>query len=182
LDWSAIGVAILFALLGLVSLLSILLGLPGTWMLLGLAVLIELVDGVWLGGAPAVTFGWATLGVAALLSAVGEVIEAAAGAAGARWGGATRRGVVGAFVGGIVGAFLLTGLVPIPVVGTLVGGLVGAFLGALLGEVTAEQRRHPNESLRAAVAAALGKLAGTFGKLAVGVVVWIVLVRAAFLA
>jgi len=151
-------------------------------MLVGLAALLELADGFYLGDAEPTTFGWTLLAGAAGLAAAGEAVEAGAGAAGAKWGGATRRGVIGALVGGILGALAFTPLVPIPVVGTLLGALVGTFLGALVGETTAEHRRHPNESLRAALAAAVGRLAGTLGKLAIGTVVYVLLVRAAFVA
>jgi len=71
-------------------------------------------------------------------------------------------------------------LIPIPVVGTLLGALIGTFLGAFLGEVTSERQRHPNETLQAALAASVGRLAGTLGKLGVGIVIWILLTFAAF--
>ena len=179
MEWSAIAVAVFFALVGLVCLLTIPLGLPGTWLLLGQAALIELGDGVYLRAAEPVTFGWTLLAGCAGLGLVGEVVEALAGVAGARWGGATRRGVIGAFLGAIVGAIALTPVIPIPIVGTLLGALVGTFLGALIGEVTAEQQRHPNENLRAALAASAGRLAGTLGKLGIGIAIWVLLVRAA---
>ena len=170
------------AALGLACLLTIPLSLPGTWILLGLALVVELVDGVYLPAAEPVTFGWGWLTVGAGLGLLGEVIETGAGAAGASWGGATRRGILGAIVGALVGAIALTPVIPIPLVGTLLGALIGTFLGALLGEVTSERQRHPGETLQAALAAALGRLAGTLGKLGIGVVIWALLVRAAFLA
>jgi uncharacterized protein YqgC (DUF456 family) len=182
-EWSQLVLAAVFAVVGFVCLLAVAVGLPGTWLLLGLAAGIELVDGFVVSGpAETVTFGWPVIGAGVALALVGEGIEAAAGALGAKWGGATRRGMVGAFIGGIVGAVLLTFLIPVPLLGTLAGALLGTFLGAVWGEWTAEQRRHPGESLRAAWAAVLGRLAGTLGKLGIGVVVWVVLVRAAFVA
>jgi uncharacterized protein YqgC (DUF456 family) len=180
MEWIAITVAVLFTLLGLACLLAVLLSLPGTWILLGLAVIVELADGTYLPGEEPVTFGWLLLGICTGLAVLGEVIETGAGAAGAKLGGATRRGVIGAIVGGIAGAILFTPLIPIPVVGTLLGALIGTFLGAFLGEVTSERQRHPNETLQAALAAAVGRLAGTLGKLGVGIVIWILLTFAAF--
>jgi phage tail tape-measure protein len=88
--------------------------------------------------------------------------------------------MVGAFVGGIAGAIFFTPLIPIPIVGTVIGGLLGSFAGAWIGEATAEKQRHPEEKMRAALGAAAGKLAGTFGKLAAGVVNWLLLVYGAF--
>jgi len=89
---------------GLACLLAVLLSLPGTWILLGLAVIVELADGTYLPGEEPMTFGWMLLGICTGLAVLGEVIETGAGAAGAKLGGATRRGVIGAIVGGIAGA------------------------------------------------------------------------------
>ncbi len=179
-DWYAIAVVVVFALMGLVCVLLIPLSLPGTWLLLGVAVFIELVDSIWRPAGKPMTFGWPVLASATALAGLGEVIEFAAGALGAKWGGATHRGVIGAIVGAIAGAILFSLLVPIPLIGTLLGALVGTFVGALIGEVTAEKRRHPRENVRAAIAASIGRLAGTLGKLAIGAVVWVLLVRAAY--
>lgn len=180
MDWVQLAIALVFSLIGLACLLAVPLGLPGTWIVLALAAGIELVDGAAVGRSrDVVTFGWSTIGLGVVLAAVGEGIEALAGALGAKWGGATRRGMIGALAGGIVGAVLFSFLIPIPLLGTLAGALLGTFVGALLGEWTSERRRHSDENLRAAWAAVLGRLAGTFGKLGVGVVVWAVLVHRA---
>ena len=48
------------------------------------------------------------------------------------------------------------------------------------GETSSERERHRDENLRAAFAAALGRLAGTLGKTALASVVWVLLVRGAF--
>jgi uncharacterized protein len=172
MDWSAYLLAALFSVAALACLGLIPIGLPGLWAMIALALAIEL--GGWLH------FGWTLLGVALAIATVAEIVEAAAGATGAKLGGATRRGMVGAFAGGIAGAIFLTGLVPIPIVGTIAGGLLGSFAGAWIGEASAERQRHPQEKMRAALGAAAGKLAGTFGKLAAGVVVWVLLAYGAF--
>jgi uncharacterized protein YqgC (DUF456 family) len=172
MDWSLAGAALLFALLGIACLVLVPLGLPGLWILIALAAAAQLL------GTP-LHFGWTLLGIAIAIGVAAEIAEAVAGAAGAKYGGATRRGMIGAFAGGIVGAIFLTGLVPIPIVGTLFGGLLGSFGGAWLGEASAEHQRHPNEKFRAALGAAAGKLAGTFGKLVAGVAIWVLLVYGA---
>jgi uncharacterized protein YqgC (DUF456 family) len=179
MDWMAWGLATLFALLGLGCLLLVVVGLPGTWVLLGLAFVLEGVDAALLPGDTAVTFGWELLALCAGLALVGEGIEALAGMAGAKFGGGSRRAMVGAFAGGIVGAIFLTPVLPIPVVGTLVGAMLGAFLGAFVGEATGAEARGREHNLRAAFGAAIGKLGGTIAKLAIGVVMWLLLVRAA---
>lgn len=180
MDWLGWGLAALFALLGLGCLLLVVIGLPGTWLLLGIAFGIELADGSLTGGDGAVvTFGWGLLALGAGLALLGEGIEALAGAAGTKFGGGTKRGMVGAFLGGIAGAILLTPVLPIPVLGTLAGAMIGAFLGAFVGEATGPEAASRERNLRAALGAAIGKLGGTIAKLAIGCVVWLLLVRAA---
>jgi len=180
MTWLAILLCVVFALLGLGCLLLVVIGLPGTWVLLALAVGVELAD-VWVLPAGAdVTFGWGLLAGCLALAVVGETIEALSGAAGTRYGGGTRRGMVGAFVGGILGAVFFTPLFPIPVLGALLGGMLGAFVGAFVGEATAIERRGQRHNMRAALGAAVGKLGGTVAKLAVGIVMWVLLVQAAF--
>src|SRR3990172_714530 len=99
--WLPYALAAAFALAGLGALLLVVVGLPGTWVLLALAVALEWLD-VWLlPGQAIVTFGWSLVGGCALLATVGEAIEGVAGAAGTKLGGGTRRGMIGAFVGGI---------------------------------------------------------------------------------
>lgn len=180
MEWLVYAVVAVFALLGLACLLLVVVGLPGTWGLLALAFGLEVVDAFLLPGAAVVTFGWGLLAWCAVLAGVGEGIEALAGIAGAKFGGGTRRGMVGAFVGGIAGAILLTPVLPIPVVGTLVGAMLGAFLGAFLGEATGPEARGRAHNLRAAFGAAVGKLGGTVAKLAIGVVMWVLLVTTAW--
>jgi uncharacterized protein YqgC (DUF456 family) len=179
-EWSSYLVAALFALAALACLGLVPIGLPGLWAMLALAFGVQLFDAIPFTGHAPIHFGWTLLGVCVAIAAAAEVVEAVAGAAGAKAGGATRRGMVGAFVGGIAGAIFFTPLIPIPIVGTLAGGLVGSFAGAWLGEASAEHERHPDEKMRAALGAAAGKLAGTFGKLAAGVVIWLLLVYGAF--
>ncbi len=181
MDWQEILVAVVFSLLSLAWVLSSPIGLPGTWLLIGLAVAIDLVDAFALGGEDALTFGWLLLGMCGGLGLLGEGVEAVAGAAGTRMGGGSRRGMLGAILGGLLGALLLTFLIPIPLIGTLIGALVGTFVGAFIGEATGERAAGTRHSLKAAFAATIGRLAGTLGKTAIAAVIWVVLVRAAFL-
>jgi uncharacterized protein YqgC (DUF456 family) len=179
-DWVGYLVASLFALVSLACLALVLAGLPGNWLAIGLAIGLQLLGTVPFTHSPTPHFGVPILAACLALAALAEVGEAAAGAAGTKLGGGSRRGMVGAFVGGLAGAIVATPLVPVPVLGTLAGGLVGSFAGAWIGETTAELRRNPHEKLRAALGAAAGRLAGTVGKLAAGVVIWLLLVYGAF--
>lgn len=180
-EWVLWPVAGLFTVLGLVCALIVPIGLPGTWILLALAVIVELIDGLWLGEG-AHTFGWLLLGGCAGLALVGEVIETATGAVGTKLGGGSRRGMWGAVLGGMLGAVLLTMLVPIPVVGTLLGALTGTFLGALLGERSRGDREDPSlkADLKAATGATVGRVLGTMAKSGIAFSVWLALVVAAF--
>ena len=53
MDWTHALVVLVFALAGCACLLAIPIGLPGTWILLALAALVELGDGVLVRGAAA---------------------------------------------------------------------------------------------------------------------------------
>lgn len=173
-------VAALFSLLGLGCLVLVALSLPGTWIFLALAVAIELLDGHYMQGASPVTFGWVAIGVCAALAGIGEAIEAAAGAAGVKAGGGSKRGMFGAIVGGLLGAIVLTPIIPIPVVGTLLGALIGTFCGALIAERTRHDTEGLGHQLKAAGGATVGRLLGTIAKSAIAVCVWVALSLLAF--
>jgi hypothetical protein len=144
---------------------------PGNWIVVGLAAVFA-----WLLPEEATSgrgADWATVAVLAGLAAAGEVIEFAAGAAGAAKQGASRRSVglsiVGAMVGSVAG--LAIGA-PIPVIGSLIaavlGGAGGAFAGAYLGE--AWKGRAESDRVAVGRGAFVGRLWGTAGKLAVGAI------------
>lgn len=181
MDWLHYIVVIAFALFGAVCVLSVAISLPGTWVMLGLAVVIELIDGLYLTGPEPVTFGWRVLAVCFGIALFGELLEFIAGALGAKVGGGTRRGMLGAIIGGFIGGIALTFMLPVPLVGTLIGALVGTFLGAMLGEITAAQAMSVRGSMLPATGATIGRVLGTVAKVGIAMVVWLVLVVAAVL-
>jgi uncharacterized protein YqgC (DUF456 family) len=181
MDWLHYIVIFVFALFGAGCVLSVVVSLPGTWVMLGAAVLVELLDGLYLTADQPITFGWWVLGVCLGVALFGELLEFIAGALGAKVGGGTRRGMIGAIVGGFIGGIMLTFLLPIPVIGTLVGALGGTFAGAVLGEISAEQAMPMMRSLRPAAGATIGRVLGTVAKVGIAMVVWLVLVIAAIL-
>ena len=167
--WLYYTLAIALVTAGFLCWLTNLFNLPGNWGLLGLAALFA-----WLvphDGSRGVT--WNTVGILLALAIAGEIIEFAAGAAGAAKRGASRRSIwlslFGAFAGSIGGA--IVGL-PIALVGSpiaaVLGGAVGAFVGAYLGETWAA--RPHGHKVEVAKGAFLGRLWGTVGKFAVGAV------------
>jgi uncharacterized protein YqgC (DUF456 family) len=122
--------------------------------------------------------------VIAGLAVAGEIIEFAAGAAGAAKQGASRRGVALSIVGAIAGSIAgLAAGVPIPVVGPLIGavfgGAAGAFAGAYVGE--AWKGRQEQDRLAAGRGAFVGRLWGTAGKLAVGAIMLAIVAWDAFI-
>lgn len=184
MDWLTYVVATIFTLLGAACVFSIVLSLPGAWIMLGIAFVIELIDQWWrTPGADGrtQTFEWWLLGVCVALALAGELIELAAGAAGAKSGGAGRRGMIGALIGGVVGALLLTPFIPIPVVGTLIGAIIGTFIGAVLGEVTGQTPKTVRGSMKPALGATIGRVFGTVSKIGVAIVIWLTLSVAAFI-
>jgi hypothetical protein len=182
--WIYYPAASLLVLLSIVAWATSLFTLPGNWIVVALAA-----GFAWLfpheAGHDVIRgISWTVVGVAVALAALGEVIEFAAGAAGAAKHGASRRAVVlslaGALVGSIVG--MLIGA-PVPIVGSfimaLVGGATGAFAGAYFGEMW--KGRSKDAQFAAGQGAFVGKIWGTLGKLACGaVIVAIVAVDAFF--
>jgi uncharacterized protein len=159
--------------------LTTLLGLPGNWLIAGFAAFFawlvshELDRGI----------TWKTVAVLAGLAVLGEVVEFAAGAAGAARQGASKRGVALAMIGAVVGSILGLGIgTPIPVLGSffmaLLGGAAGAFFGAYLGE--AWKGRPHDARVAAGRGAFSGRIWGTVGKLAVGAVMLVIVAWDAF--
>jgi uncharacterized protein YqgC (DUF456 family) len=143
--------------------------LPGNWIVVALAA-----GFAWLfPEEQGHGVGWWTVGVAGALAVVGEVIEFAAGAAGAAKQGASKRAValslVGAIIGSVVGVMIGA---PVPILGSfvmaLLGGAGGAFAGAYVGEMW--KGRTESERMAAGQGAFVGKIWGTLGKLASGAV------------
>jgi len=151
----------------LVSLFLIPLGVPGNFIILGLALMAG-----WLGGFQAIGLWALLIMLAAVLLA--ELVEALLGSAMARKYGASWWGVLGALLGGFLGVIVGTALLP------LVGSLIGAFLGAALGAAALEAvnlRRMDQEALRAGWGAFIGRLLASFFKMGVGtgMVIWVIL-------
>ena len=128
-------IGILFSIIAAAVAALTALGLPGTWLVIMLAAIIDVIEYFWRGGDD-LTFGWMAFALAIVLATVAEIIEFVAGAAGAKAGGASRRGTIGAIVGGFVGGIVGTFLILIPLLGTLAGAAIGAAAGALVGELT----------------------------------------------
>ena len=146
-----------------------LLSLPGNWLMIaGAGVYAWLTRGRYVGL-------W-TLVILALLAGAAELIEFAAGSAGARKAGWSRRAAWGALIGGIAGAILFN--IPVPIIGTIIGLCLGVFIGAWLAEYTVEGHFH--RSLQVGYGATKGRLIGIAAKVACsGIILGVVILKGA---
>lgn len=96
--------------------------------------------------------GW-TLGLLAVLCALGIIVDFVASAMGAKRVGASPKAVTGAMIGTFAGLFF-----GIP------GLLLGPFVGAVLGELSAQ--KNLDQAARVGVATWVGLLLGSIAKLA----------------
>jgi hypothetical protein len=144
-----------------------LLGLPGNWVIVGIAA-----AAAWL--APSgfrLSISQTIVYVLIGLALVGEGVEFAAGALGVKRAGGSRRGALyslgGGLAGGMVGMFI--GL-PIPIIGSAIAAILFASFGAMAGAVIGEnsQGRETGHSWQIGKAAFWGRLFGTLGKTAIG--------------
>ncbi|MHC4415096.1 MAG: DUF456 family protein [Planctomycetota bacterium] len=180
MEWLLYLVAALLFLLGAVCVVLVVIQLPGAWILLALAAVVEYCDRFYLPEGDRQTFGWWVLGSCLILLVIGEIVEFIAGALGAQKGGSSRRGTIGALVGGIAGIFIFTPLFFfVPLFGAFLGAVLGTFVGAIVGELSAE-RATLRGSVRPAVGATIGRVLGTTGKVAIAVAVWLALSISAF--
>jgi uncharacterized protein len=147
----------------IVSLILIVLGLPGLWIMVASAVTYNLV-------VPGDPIGWVTLIAVAVLAFVAELLEFALAGRYARKYGGSRRAGWGAILGGIVGA--MVGL-PVPIIGSVIGAFVGSFLGALIAEFTGGSSA--GDATRVAKGALIGRVISTVLKIGIGftIGVWI---------
>ncbi len=143
-----------------------LVGLPGLWLMVGALALYAWVTGF------NIYVGWPSMVALLVLAALAEVVETGAGAAGAKQAGGSKRGMIGAVVGGFVGAIVLTPVIPIPVVGTVAGLCIGSFGGAFL--VEAAIGKEMGQSATIGWGAAKGRFWGTVFKVCFGIVMLIV--------
>ncbi|MBL9031951.1 MAG: DUF456 family protein [Phycisphaerae bacterium] len=158
--------AITIALAGLAGVALTALTLPGVWLVLALAV-------GWQFACDPAPMSWTTIGVAAGLALVGEIVEFVASAVGSsRAGGgkgAAAGSIIGALVGAVVGSFV------VPIVGTIVGAVAGAGLGAAAAERGVREVSW-GQTWRVGAGAAAGRAVAMVAKLGVACAVAIVLV------
>ncbi|QDV54273.1 DUF456 domain-containing protein [Rosistilla oblonga] len=149
--------------------------LPGNWIAAALVVVYFLV-------APSdqrISLGTTEVVAAIGFAVLGEVLEFAAAALGAKKAGGSKRATVMAVVGSMVGAMggALLGL-PIPIFGTVIAALLFGALGATAGAVLGEwmSGKQWKETIPVGHAAFWGRLLGTVGKICAGIMILLVVI------
>ncbi len=141
---------------GLLGFAIIPFGLPGNWLIAacGLA-------------GPYLDLGWTPFFVLLGMAAGAEILEFVITLGYAKRSGASKAGAWGALLGSILGAIFFTGLIPIPIVGTLLGAAFGAFVGAAGFEIMFSSRRGA-DGIRVGWGAFFGTLIGKTLKVGLG--------------
>jgi uncharacterized protein YqgC (DUF456 family) len=152
----------------ILSLIMIVLGLPGLWIMVASAVVYNMI-------VPGDPIGWVSLIAVAVLAMVAELLEFSLTGRYARKYGGSRRAGWGAILGGIVGA--MVGF-PVPIVGPIIGAFVGSFVGALVAELTGGSS--PVDATRVAKGALIGRVVSTMLKIGIGftIGIWIFIAAA----
>lgn len=159
--------AILLVCVLLIAWLTNVLGLPGNWLMLAIAVVYWILRPEGSG----VTIGLPVLVIMAMLAGLGELLELILSSAGVTKAGGAKRSAGYAIVGSIAGGFLgvIIG-VPIPVFGPIIGSLLfgslGAMAGAIYGEVSSGETY--SQAFEIGKAAFVGRALGTLAKMLVG--------------
>jgi len=159
---------LILSLVILLSLVMIVLGMPGLWIMVASAVTYNLV-------VPGDPIGWVTLVVVGVLALVAELLEFSLTGRYARKYGGSRRAGWGAIIGSIVGAMVG---VPVPIVGPVIGAFVGSFAGALIAELTGGSSA--GDATRVAKGALIGRVVSTALKIGIGftIGIWIFIAAA----
>jgi uncharacterized protein YqgC (DUF456 family) len=169
------GIMIYFWLILLITVNAFWLGLvffslPGNWLIIITTILFAL----WQKNI----FSIYTIAAATVLAFVGEILEFAAGAGGAKAAGGGKKAMAAAIVGAIIGAVAGTVIIPVPIFGTLLGSAIGAAGAVLI--VERKGGREMKQSLKIATGAGLGRFFGLGAKIIVGVIIWLIFTIAAF--
>jgi uncharacterized protein len=147
----------------ILSMVLIVLGLPGLWLMIATAITYNLI-------VPGRPISWLTIALICILGVGAEVLDLTLTGRYAKKYGGSRRAGIGAIIGGIIGG--MVGL-PIPLFGPVIGALVGSFAGALVAEY--REGRDAVAASRVATGALLGRVAGTVVKVGLGfaIAIWI---------
>jgi len=152
----------------IISLILIVLGMPGLWIMVASAVTYNLI-------VPGDPIGWVTLVIVGVLALVAELLDISLTGRYARRYGGSRRAGWGAIIGSIVGA--MVGF-PVPIIGPVIGAFIGSFVGALIAEFTGGSSA--GDATRVAKGALIGRVVSTVLKIGIGftIGIWIFIAAA----
>jgi uncharacterized protein len=164
-----LGGIVLLLLCFLLGLVSLIFGLPGTFIIFAAAL-------VYAWATDFAVLQWTVPALLLVLAVVAEILELVAASASASSASlepsrrVTIATIVGAIVGGIVGTPFLFGI------GSLIGAMAGAFAGAALA--VSSSGGSWNASMRSGFAAMRGRLVGFVIKAAIAVTMILIVVAA----
>lgn len=147
--------------------------LPGNW----IAALLVAIYFFAVPQGERISIGWLEVFGVIAFALLGEILEFAAAALGAKKAGGSTRATVFAVIGSMIGAMVGVFFgIPVPIIGNVIGallfGALGATGGAMLGEWMGGKQW--KETLPVGNAAFWGRLLGTVGKLFAGVMILLI--------
>lgn len=160
---------VLFWLTMMAGIAIIVVGLPGTFLIVANSFVFA-----WLTGFVDLTAG--VLAGLLAIALVAEGIEFFVGAAAAARFGGSKLAMAGAIVGGFLVAIWLTSILPF--IGTIAGAFIGAFAGATAFEFFST--KDWDKSLRVGYGAFLGALGGRLSKIAAAVAMVVIVAYRVF--
>ncbi|PIE03640.1 MAG: hypothetical protein CSA81_01185 [Acidobacteria bacterium] len=163
---------VLFILLSTGCLFLTVIGLPGNWIMILLAGILQYLDRWLVPEQDGPTFGLWVFVCCILLAILGELLEYLASVLGVKKFGGTRRGMIGSILGGIAGA-LFGVMIPFPIIGSIIGAIIGTFLGAWIGEAGGSLAPC-KDSLVPATGATIGKVLGILSKFPLALIIWFI--------
>lgn len=169
MDIGVIAINILVAVLLFLGVILTMISLPGNWFILVVAALYGFSTGF-------VHLSIPYLLMLLALVLLGEAVEFAAGALGAKRQQASKQAMLAAVVGGVAGG--LAGTAVLPVIGSIGGALAGAFGFSYFAEYAATGSRE--QSRRVASSVLVGQIIGMVVKLAIAIGVTVAVVSKLF--
>jgi uncharacterized protein YqgC (DUF456 family) len=160
--WTEITALVVFSIFALVGLVIILLGFPGTFLVVLGAFLGDLI-------LTDFTFGWKLYLLFILIAVFGELFDFLAAGYVAKKFKASRWGVAGAIIGGIVGASL--GSV-VPIIGNIIGLFIGAIALSFLFEFIAQKKFE--KAFKAAIGAFFGRVGAIIVKIILAIIIIVI--------
>ena len=165
MEHAALLVNVLFSVILLGSVIMTIVGLPGNFII----VLTGLAYGYY---DHFEHIDYTVLAIVVGILIIGEVIEFGAGVIGAKQGKASKRSMVAAVIGTVIGGIWGTAILPL--IGSILGALLGAFTFTALAEYT--KMKNVQQAKQVAMSVLKGQIVGMIFKTAAAVGMAIILI------